>query len=430
MFEFLSDKNNNLSYKHCKDIYDNWTLGKRFVNALPNYAMSSERTFKVGKAPPEVIEKFKETCLKYNIDCVIKKASKVARIYGLSALFVASDKESYKNITLSDIKNHNIRFNVLDPLSLTGLQFSQDPTSIYYQRATQMRINNKEVGDRRFCLCINDMPLHLDFEPSNFNFAGKSVFKNMGQLIELWNNLFISLDKIATKASSIVIIGGNSGGLLSGKKINVTERSLEIIDQMKQGGVAFLTNGSNIEFFNLNGVTEIANMIDNVRNAFTMALSDTPISILLDKNLSNGLNEGDADFKATIMSVNAFRNEVLKPLYVFADAFLQQLAWGDKFCLEMKLKYPSLYNGFSLQQIKEMWVSDFKFDWEDLYPPTPKEITDEKTAFLENLLRLRELGISSEDLIKEINESDFFKNEFKKGEDLLDGIQDDLFNDY
>lgn len=413
------DLKQDLDYISCKYIYDNWVLAKRFVNALPNYAMSSERIFKVGEAPPIVSEQFKKTCEKYNIDFVIKKATKVARIYGLSAIFLACDKGDYSNLTEQDLQNYNIRFNVLDPLNLGNLQFNQDPTSMYYQRPTLLKVNNKDVGDRRFILCINDMPLFIDFEASNLNFAGKSIFKNMREMIVLWNNLFNSLDRIALKASSIIINGGDNSGIFSGSKLGVTERSLEIFNELRQNMIALLPKNTTAEFFNLNGVTEITNMIEHVRDAFTMALSDTPISILMDKNLSSGLNEGEADFKSTIMAVDSFRNEILKPLYIYVDSFIQRLAWSDSFVKDTKLKYPKSYSNLSITQIRNKWIQDFSFEWEPLYPPSPQEITNEKTALIDNLAKIRLLGADTSSIFNELNESNFFKNEFLKGDDEL-----------
>lgn len=414
------DLDKELSYKDCKNIYDNWSLGKRFVNALPNYAMSSKRIFTIGDAPPEVAEKFKETCSLYNIDSVVKKCAKIARIYGLSAIFVACNKDSLENLTIQDLQRYNIRFNVLDPLNLSSLNFSQDPLNLNFQKPTSCVIQGKQVGDRRFVLCMNDMPLYIDFEASNLNFAGKSVYKNMRNLINLWDNLYDSLEKIALKASSIVVIGGENSGIFGGNKLDVTQKSLEILKQMRQGNIAWFKSGTIVEFFNLNGVTEIANMIENVRDAFTMALSDTPISILMDKNLSSGLNEGEADFKSTIMAVNAFREEVLNPLYNFLDSFMKHLAWSDYFVMNMKLTYPKLYNKLSIKGIRNKWINDFKFEWEELYPPSPDEINKQKTTLLDNLLKIKELGGDTTSLIKEINESGFFSNTIMKAANELE----------
>ena len=419
---------NTLTYQDCTDIYNSWALGKRFVNALVNYAMSSGRVIRVGDAPPEVSKKFNDTAKRYSIDNKVKNALKVARIYGLSGIYIASDSDSYENLTTKDLTNSNIAFNVLYPLSIAGLAFNQDPLSINYQKPTYLQINNRKVGDRRFIITLNDMPLLYDFENTNFNFAGKSIFKNMGELIALWNNLYDSLEKIAIKASAIVVIGdAQSDSIFGGFKKSVIEKSAEIIKQMKQGQVVWLKSGSLVEFFNLNGVTEIANMIENVRDAFTMALSDTPISILMDKKMSSGLNEGEADFESAMMSIKSFRDEKATPLYIYLDSFIRKLAWSDNFIHDIKLKYPELYAEKSNNEIFNEWESNFSFEWDRLSQPSAKEINDEKSGFLDNMLKLRDLGVQSQNIIDEINESKYFSKSFTLRD--YDGLNDNLSMD-
>ena len=426
--DFLSlDNEQDLSYQECKNIYDNWELGKRFVNALPNFAMSAGREIQVGNAPVEVIDRFKDTCDKYKLDYNIKKCVKVARIYGMSGIFLASDKPSYDNLTDKDLNDYVIRLNVIDPLCMGGLNFSQDPLSLRYQRPLACKLNGHDIGDRRFVLYMNDMPLHIDFEPATFNFAGKSVFKNMKKLIILWNNLFSSLDRIALKASSIIVTGENSGGIFSGLKVESTQKSLELLENLRNGA-GWLPKGANVEFFNLNGATEVTNMIESILSAFCIAISDTPKSILLDEKMSSGLNEGEADLKSSIMAVDSFRHEILSPLYNYLDTFMQKLAWTDDFINEMKLKHGELYNAMSLQEIRNKWIQDFKFTWENIQKPSPDELAKEKVALIDNLLKIKDLGVDTSELIEELNASEYFTQKFVKSEnDFLN--DDDLEND-
>lgn len=424
----LSLDNETLTYQECKEIYDNWELGKRFVNALPNYAMSSGREIQIGNAPVEVIDKFKATCDKFKIDIAIKKCVKVARIYGMAGLFIASSKPSFDNLTESDLRNYNIKFNVIDPLCMGGLNFSQNPLSLKYQKPLKCQINGQDVGDRRFILCINDMPLHIDYEPATFNFAGKSIFKNMKSLIKLWHNLFNSLDRIALKASSIIVTGENSGGIFSGLKVESTQRSLELLENLRSGA-SWLPKGASVEFFNLNGATEIVAMIENILSVFCIAISDTPKSILLDQKMSSGLNEGEADLKASIMSVDSFRKEMLNPLYLYVDSFIQKIAWDDLFINEIRLKNIELYGNLSAQEIRNQWTQDFTFTWESIQKPAPDEVVKQASAFIDNLLKLKELGIETNELINEINASDFFNQKFIKADNDNDFLNQEDVNE-
>lgn len=418
--DFLNlDVENDLTYNECKSIYDNWELGKRFVNALPNYAMSAGREIQIGDAPFEVIKQFKDTCNKYKLDYNIKKCVKVARIYGMSGLFIASDKPTYDNLSDKDLKDYTIRFNVIDPLCCGSLNFSQNPLSLKYQRPLTCKLNGNDIGDRRFILCINDMPLHIDFETSTFNFAGKSVFKNMKKLIILWNNLFSSLDRIALKASSMIVTGDTNGGIFSGLKIESTQKSLQLLENLRNGA-AWLPKGASIEFFNLNGSVEVTSMIESILSAFCIAISDTPKSILLDEKMSNGLNEGEADLKSSIMAVDSFRNEILTPLYIYADAFMQKIAFNDEFIKDIILKYGEMYQNMSINEIRNKWIQDFNFTWENIQKPNPDELAKEKSTLIDNLLKIKDLGVDTSSLIEELNASKYFTHEFIKNDDIDD----------
>ena len=189
-----------------------------------------------------------------------------------------------------------------------------------------------------------------------------------------------------------------------------------------------MPKGANVEFFNLNGATEVTNMIESILSAFCIAISDTPKSILLDEKMSSGLNEGEADLKSSIMAVDSFRHEILSPLYNYLDTFMQKLAWTDDFINEMKLKHGELYNAMSLQEIRNKWIQDFKFTWENIQKPSPDELAKEKVALIDNLLKIKDLGVDTSELIEELNASEYFTQKFVKSEnDFLN--DDDLEND-
>ena len=81
----------------------------------------------------------------------------------------------------------------------------------------------------------------------------------------------------------------------------------------------------------------------------------------------------------------------------------------------------------SLQEIRNKWIQDFKFTWENIQKPSPDELAKEKVALIDNLLKIKDLGVDTSELIEELNASEYFTQKFVKSEN--DFLNDDLEND-
>lgn len=398
-----------LSYDDCKKLFAEWTLGKRIVRSLPNFALSTRRDIIIQNAPIEAVEQFKKTCDAYNIDRVVKNASIINRIYGMCGILVTTNKEDdkFEYLTPEDLDTYKINFNVLDPLNF-NITFSQDPSSFYFQKPTNGFVRGKPVDDKRLFVQTNGDPLYIEFENSTLNFAGRSVFKNMKDLYRSWYVLFSALEKIAVKASSILI--KNENAVKDPMSMEFVKKSIEMFKQMEQGGIAHLAQGQEAEFFNLNGATEIGAMIAEVKSAIAIALEDTPLAILMDKSLSNGLSEGSEDMKAVVMAVENFRKDYLDPIYQFLDKFMFFKAWSDAWINEhIKPRYGE-YVDLTPYEIRNQWIENFKFEWNSIYPETPDEKTKKEDGMMERLLKLKELGADVESLEDNLNDSKLFPN--------------------
>lgn len=405
------EKEIDFDYQECKRLYVNFGLGKRIVNSLPNFSLASTRKIVIKNAPDEVVREFEKTLEKYEIDKLVLKTSKIARIYGMSAIIVLTNKDddNYEHLTIRDLSKNEIFFNVLDP-QVINVMIEQNPLDLSFLKPSELKVGGKSIDKTRGYICFNGMPMYLDYQKSTYNFAGQSVFANMRRFIEVWVNLYNALEKISIKASSILIKNSN-GGYDNPQDVAVAKRASEIFKQLKQGMIAFLAKDQEAEFFNLNGASEIAQMIQEVKNGLAMALDDTPTAILLDRELSNGLSEGSEDMKAVVMAVNRFRNDVLNPIYRFLDSYLFYKAWDKDFIKDIKIKYPEKYANLGINQIRQIWINDFEFVWESIYPKTPDEETKEKDGFLDRLLKAKELGATSESIQRILNDENIFSND-------------------
>ena len=389
-------------YKECKELYANWALGKRFVESIVDFSLSQKRVTSIPNAPQEVKDRFDLVCKKNKIDKVVKETAVLNRVYGIVGLFVATNlkEDKLKNLTIKGKQSLGLVFNILDPLNFKTI-ISQDPKSPYFQKPTNISVGGTDAGSERVYVGFNGSPLFVKWTKSALNFAGRSVFANMRRLIIAWTNLFEALERISLKASSILVTN-NASVIKDPTGIKLAERSATLLKHMKQGQVAMLNKGETAEFFNLNGASEIGAMIAEVKEALTMALNDTPIQILLDKDLSNGLSNGSEDMRSIIIKVNSFREEYLNPIYDFLDKYMFYKAWNDDFINTIKNKYPQ-YAVLGNEQIRQMWINDFEYKWKSIYPKTPDEETKEKDGVLDRALKAKDLGVSTQDLQEILN---------------------------
>lgn len=389
-------------YQECKDLYANWALGKRFVESIIDFSLSQKRETAIPNAPQEVKERFDLICKKYKVDNAVKETAILNRVYGIVGLYIATTlkNDKYQNLSISGKQKADITFNILDPLNFKT-EISQDPKSPYFRKAKNTSVGGTIVGEERIYVGFNGNPLFIKWTPSALNFAGRSVFANMRRLIISWSNLFEALERMSLKASSI-LVRNDSAIIKDPTGVKMAEESAKILKQMKRGQVAMLNKGQTAEFFNLNGATEIGAMITEVKEALTMALNDTPIQLLLDKDLSNGLSNGSEDMRSVIIKVNSFREQYLNPIYDFIDKYMFYKAWSDEFIKTIQTKYKQ-YQVLGAEQIRQMWINDFEYKWKSIYPKTPDEETKEKDGILDRAIKAQQLGVSSEDIQEILN---------------------------
>lgn len=418
-----------LLYKECMDIYKFWPLGKRVASALPNFALSAERNVYFDDLPAEFADEFKKIERIYNITEIVKKASIYTRVFGLSALYVAhSDVKPDKPLTYRDVTKGHLTFNLQDPLNLNGIKVSQDPLSVGYQKVSGITIAGQEVNPNRCCVLFNDLMFYLQYTPSTFTFGPQSVYQNMVGLIRSWNRCVISLERMATKAGSIVY-KSRQGGVINSVVVSAARKSLDMMRQMQNDGAASIDRDDSIEFFNLTGVGEVDSIIDKMNQIILMALSDTPAAILLDKELAQGFGNGEEDMKAILMAVDNFRKAVLTPLYDFIDKYLLYILLNPIFLESVKKKYPDDFKSFTIADIREKAIQGFRFEWGNLYPETEATKIDNNSKKLDNLLKMKELGCNLDDIEEIINNDDQLYSETIELTEIKEDLNDSFGSD-
>lgn len=415
----------NLSYEECREIYRFWPLGKRVVSALPNFAMSAGREFSIKDAPPEVAEEIKKTAEQMDLEGTVNKASVYARIYGLSFIFVSTPEDTPdKPLTYKDIQQ-GFNFNVLDPLAMGGnIAIDINPLSYNFNKPLGYTIKGHKVNSKRIFACYNDIPLYYQWNKSSFSWSGPSIYQNMTLLIRSWNRAIIAIQRISTKAASIIV---KSKDIVyqTGVNIQAINKNLRLIRDMENDGIADIKVGEDVEFFHLTGITEIDTIIEKIQSGLMMSLNDTPSSILLDRNIAQSMSDGDNDMKAIIIAVDRFRKGTLTPIYEFVDKFLLYKTFTPQFIKQMKQKYPDLYANMGENEILAHWMENYTFEYNNIYPLSKNEEADTQSKHLDNMLKIKELGGDLNSIENEINQI-YPNGDFVLSEENIEKRQDSV----
>ena len=433
---FKDGKNTILSYDECKDIYRTATLGKRIVEGLVNFAMSTEREIDIHKAPPEAVEKFKKTAELMKQEEAVKRTMYNARIYGTGALFVAMyDEEEEKDDfttkpTFEDAHKYKMKFTVLDPLNISGSRVDLDPLSFNFLEVIDVKVSSKSIPRKRVCVSHALEPLYLDSRTSLIPFSPPSVFYNMVKLLEQYDDAIKSIGDLLYKAGAI-IYKYPAKGKFNGVSVDAIEMSKKILEQKRSGEVISISADSTIEDFPINNLSGLIESINKLEDDITKALNDTPASILFDKSLSNGFSEGDKDKETEISIIESFRENKLTPLYNLTDYYVMLKAWDSAFIDDMRYKY-SEYQDKTDSEIFRSWADNFTYKYGNLFPE-PESITQDNNAKkLDNLLKAQQLGANIADIQEELNESEIFKNEMELDSQPqgMDGEEENDIFDY
>ena len=429
MSTFNDTQNQILPYKECKDIYRTTTLGKRIVEGLPNFAMSTQREIDIHKAPPEAIEKFKETAAEMKQDEAIKKTIYNARIYGTGALYIAMyDEEKEEDDfttkpTFEDAYKYKIKFTVFDPLNISGARVDLDPLSFHFLEVVDIQVNSKKIPKKRIAISHALEPLYLDTRTSLIPYSPPSVFYNMVELLKQYDDAIKSIGDLLYKAGAI-IYKYPVKSKLTGVTLDAITASGNILEQKRSGEVISISNDSTVEDFPIANLNGLIDSINKLEDDITKALSDTPVSILFDRNLSNGFSEGDKDKETVISTIESFRENKLTPLYNLTDYYIMLKAWDRAFIYEMRYKY-SEYKDKTDNEIFRSWAENFKFKYGNLFPEPESVIQDNNAKKLDNLLKAQQLGANPADLQEELNESEIFKNEIELNPQNMGGNEYD-----
>lgn len=418
----MNKERRTLTYDKYKDIYRESILGKRIVEAIVNFAMSSPREIIIQDAPQEVVEKFQETALLMEQDNVVKQTLYYSRIYGTSALFASIFNTKEKKVDLDIIPvceeadDYAIKFIPLDPLNLSGSSIDINPLSVNFLEFNKVRIKGKDIRKGRIHTVFGMQPLYLDNRTSLIPYSPPSVYYNIIDLIDNYNQAIESVSYLLYKAGAI-IHKYPPKSKLSGVSKDAVSYSQSILQQKENGSIISIPSDASLENFPIGNFTGLIDMINKLEDSITKGLNDTPVTILFDRNLSNGFSEGDKDKQTEISLVEAYRVQKVKPLYDFTDYFVMLKAWDKSFIEEMRIKYG--YENITNTELFRRWSESFSWNFGNLFPEPESTVQDINNKKLNNLKVAVELGANRSDIQEELNEMKIFRNDISLDQPLL-----------
>lgn len=400
----LNGITNELTYQDCLDIYKYWPMGIRVIQALPNFALSVKRKILFKDLPKEFVDRFEQVEQEFDVKNVVKNLCYNIRIFGSSCLYIKSDTENLEDpLTDKEIqKSKYLRFIQATPLITSGSIIDIDPLSLTYLKPVSVKVVNRDVNLTRILWFNNDEPQYLQWNSPSFNYAGRSVFANMVDLIKYWNRSTIALQRIASKAGGI-IVKNREGGILNSVTLNSLNKFLDVVRNLSNDGIASIQHNDEIELFSLTGTSEVELIINKFNEMIQLALSDTPTAILLDERLAKGFGNGEEDFKALLLAVENYRETFLNKIYKEIDSIILKRAFTMDFLESMKKQYSTNLKEYSINQLFLKLEDSFTYEWEPLYPESEAQIQDNLGRKLDNLAKLKELGASLSDIEEIIN---------------------------
>lgn len=404
-----------LSYETCKNIYRTSALGKRIIEGLINYSLAVPREITVKDLPEDFKSNFTKTSNKLKQTEKIKETLYASRIYGTAGLFVNISNETDYALdyipNIMDENNYTITFTVLDPMNLANSQVNLNPLHPDFLTIDNVKIENRTFNKKLLHICHPLPFLYLDDRTTLIPYAPPSVFYNMADLITDYDKAIQSLDALLYKAG-VIIYSYNSGGKISGVKVDSIQASEQLLQQKRAGSIIAVPTGNNIQDFPINNVIGIVEAINKLEDCITKALKDTPASILFDREMGRGFSTGEMDKQTEIQTVDTYRQNYIRPLYEATDYFIMLKAWNNEFLDEMKSKYPELAQ-YENARLFEKAREGYEFEFGNLYPEPEQIQLNNKAMKMDLLLKLAQLGCETSDLQQELNDKEIFDNEIE-----------------
>ena len=357
-----------ISYDLCKQIYAFHPLGKKMADGPVALAQSQQREISIGKGPEDrVKEQFLLTWARFNCDNHIFNVTRLARIYGASALGCLVEGEKPDSpIDLETLWKKNIAFNVWDSLNTAGsMVLDQNPNNMTFQKVVAIAVNGQTYHGSRVVAMLNEDPLYIEYTTSAFGFSGRSVYQRALFPLKSFINTMIADDMVARKVGVLVAKLKSAGSIISDLMLKAAGFKRNIVKEAETNNVISIGETDEVSSLDMQGIAGALepsrkNILENIAVS-----ADMPAKLLNSETFAEGFGEGTEDAKAVAKYIDGVRAQ-MKAGYDFFDTICMYVGWNPEFYEIIQKEFPEEYGGVPFKTAFYQWKNSFKTQWPNL----------------------------------------------------------------
>lgn len=360
------------SYQLCKTIYTAHPLGQKIAEGPITMAQSQAREITISDGPESLLipafEREWRNIGGTGADHLIKQTMTLARVYGIASLGVGDRKKAPDApLSIEDLHNADVFFNVWDPLNTAGsLVLNQDPNAPDFQKPQSIRVAGQDWHPSRCVTMMNESPIYIEYTTSAFGFVGRSVYQRALFPLKTFITSMIADDMVMKKIALLIWMAKSPSSAINNRMMQMFGWKRQNLQSAVNGNVLQIGHEEKIEslnFQNLEGAGRFTR--ENILKNIAIAAGGMPARMLDMETLAEGFGEGSEDAKQIARFIDRVRIE-MNPLYAMMDLVVQRRAWSPAFYETVKAQHPESYKSVPYETAFYQWRNSFSAIWPNL----------------------------------------------------------------
>lgn len=337
------------SYEMCKAIASAHPNGRRIVTASVNLAVAKGCHFNF----PDDVENTLEKHLKDVLEEVggfgpVKSLLEDKRIYGQAVMIIGAwhntldektgkTKKEYakstENLSLDQIENWNLFFNIVDPQILGGRQnIGQNPTKEDYQKfGNIVEVESQTYIRSRFIGVLNTVPQWIWWSNSAYSFGGLSAYASCLYQLRTLLELEITLWFITKKMGLLVYKQKQDEDVPTEMSIQAQAHKARKAKRGETGNVLGISIEEDIQSINLTTLHQaLAEAKKQALQGIAVATGE-PATILGSESFANGWTSGNTDAELVKNFLKNVQTNEVEPVLRFMLSFVMKRAFTPEY---------------------------------------------------------------------------------------------------
>lgn len=417
-----------IDYNSARNLYLANPMARKIVDKPIEYAMGKRPEVLMTGCPDELIKECWREWDKLRCDEVIRTAQRNKKIYGAAAIILGIEGlNSADPATPQVVRSFPIWFNAADAMQMAGNIFDTDINSREYGRIKTLNVAGRLYPRGRYLYQSNGEMLWLDFESSNFNFAGRSVYRSIVTPLESYKESFKTFGRIA-RWTGVVIHKQDAPGLNAGLSHQVRAENISALKQIDAESVVSVGLKDSVENLQFDHVEDAMKarqaIIEDIASG-----AGVPSKLLLEDSFASLMSSGSEDFKAVIQWIEAYQRNELEPWIKYLWRVILARVTTEQKYYEYQAKETEL-SGVMHSQALTDWMDSMQIQWPTLIPQTEEEKQESKAKKLESITTVYQTTKDTDWFVGEVNALELFTmpvNEFEAAPDPLPfaGVEDE-----